>query len=63
MSKVTVAVTQMACGENSDENVEKAEKIICKSAEKGAQIILLQELFTTPYFCKDEKAEYFEYAI
>jgi N-carbamoylputrescine amidase len=63
LSEVTVAVTQMACGENSDENNGKAEKTIRKAAERGAQIILLQELFSTPYFCKDEKAEYFEYAI
>ena len=63
MSEVTVAVTQMACSENSEENIRKAESIIRQAAEKGAHIILLQELFLTPYFCKDEKAEFFEYAI
>jgi len=63
MSEIAVAVTQMSCSENSDENIEKAEKVIRAAAEKGAQIILLQELFLTPYFCKDEKGEYFEYAM
>ena len=63
MSEIAVAVTQMSCSENSDENIEKAEKAIRAAAEKGARIILLQELFLTLYFCKDEKGEYFEYAM
>ena len=33
-----------------------------RAADQGAQIILLQELFETPYFCKDQKAEYFDLA-
>ena len=55
MSEVTVAATQMACSENIDENIDKAEYLIQQAAKQGAQIILLQELFLTPYFCKDEK--------
>ena len=62
MSEVTVAATQMACSENIDENIAKAESLIRQAAKQGAQIILLQELFLTPYFCKDEKKEYFELA-
>jgi N-carbamoylputrescine amidase len=62
MSEVTIAVTQMACSEKSDDNIHKAEHLIRKAARQGAQIILLQELFLTPYFCKDEKVEYFELA-
>ena len=58
MSEVTVAATQMACSGNIDENIVKAESLIQKAANQGAQIILLQELFSTPYFCKDEKEEY-----
>lgn len=57
MSEVTVAATQMACSENIDENIDKAENLIQQAAKQGAQIILLQELFLTPYFCKDEKME------
>ncbi len=54
---VTVAATQMTCTWNIEENVSKAKEIIIEAAEKGADIILLQELFQTPYFCiqYDEK--------
>ena len=62
MPEVTVAATQMACSENSDENLNKAESLIRQAAKQGAQIILLQELFLTPYFCKDVKEEFFELA-
>ncbi|MEN8243573.1 MAG: nitrilase-related carbon-nitrogen hydrolase [Thermodesulfobacteriota bacterium] len=62
MSETTVSATQMACSENIDENIGKAERLIREAAGEGAQVILLQELFLTPYFCKDEKKEYFELA-
>ena len=62
MSEVTVAATQMACSENMDENIAKAESLIRQAVKQGAQIILLQELFLTPYFCKDENKKYFELA-
>lgn len=62
MRKVTVAATQMSCTEDIDRNIEKAEKLVREAAEKGANIILLQELFETPYFCQKEKPEYYEYA-
>lgn len=51
MSKVTVAATQMHCTWNSKENLDRAEKLIRSAAAKGAQVILIQELFETPYFC------------
>jgi len=57
MRKVTVAATQMACTENVNDNILKAEKLVRKAALEGAQIILLQELFETPYFCQTEKPE------
>ncbi|MDZ8118973.1 N-carbamoylputrescine amidase [Pontiella agarivorans] len=59
MSKVTVAVTQMTCGEDFEANIDKAEKMVREAAAQGAQIILLQELFEGPYFCKLQKYEYF----
>jgi len=62
MRRVTVAAVQMACSWNRDENVQKAETFIRQAAHRGAQIILLQELFETPYFCQKEKAEYFALA-
>lgn len=63
MRKVTVASTQMSCGWNIDENIAKAEKLVRNAASKGAQIILIQELFETPYFCQKEKPEFFNYAL
>ncbi len=53
MTSLTVAATQMACGNDRDENIANAERLVTAAAEKGAQLILLQELFETPYFCKD----------
>jgi len=62
MSTVTVAATQFACGADSDANVAKAERLVRRAAGDGAQIVLLQELFETPYFCKDQKRELFQLA-
>lgn len=62
MSTVTVAATQMACGWMLDRNLARAEGLVREAAAQGAQIILLQELFATPYFCKDQKARHFELA-
>lgn len=62
MRKVKVAATQMSCSWNIDENINKAEQLIRNAAKDGAQIILIQELFATPYFCQLEKYEYFKLA-
>lgn len=62
MREVKVAATQMSCSTNIDENISKAESLVRKAAADGAQIILLQELFETPYFCQKEKADYYVYA-
>jgi N-carbamoylputrescine amidase len=62
MSKVTVAATQMACGWDREANVARAEKLIREAARRGANVVLIQELFETPYFCKDHNARYFELA-
>jgi N-carbamoylputrescine amidase len=59
MRNVTIAATQMACGKNAAENIARAEKLVRQAAENGAQIILIQELFETPYFCQDEIHAYF----
>jgi len=62
MSEVTVAATQMACTWDRAANVAKAESLVREAAGQGAQIILIQELFETPYFCKDQKKEHFALA-
>jgi N-carbamoylputrescine amidase len=59
MRVVTVAATQMACSCNSQENLERAERLIRKAAGDGANIILLQELFLTQYFPQTEDAGFF----
>jgi len=60
--KVTVACTQMACTWDIDSNIARAEALVRQAAEKGAQIILLQELFATPYFCIDIQDRHFDLA-
>ena len=59
---VKVAATQMSISWNIENNIKKADKMIEDCAKDGANIILLQELFLTPYFCQKEKYEYFELA-
>lgn len=62
MRKVKVAATQMSCDWKKEEVLNKAEKLVREAAEKGANIILLQELFETPYFCQKQKFNYFNLA-
>lgn len=59
---VTVAATQTACGWDRDANVATIERLVREAAARGARIILPQELFETPYFCKDQKQELFALA-
>jgi N-carbamoylputrescine amidase len=62
MRKVIVAATQMKCSESAEENISRAESLVREAARRGANIILLQELFETPYFCQKEKPEFYAYA-
>ena len=62
MMKIKVAATQMSCSWEIEENISKAINLIHKAAEKGANIILLQELFQTPYFCIQYDEEIFKLA-
>ena len=47
---VTFAATQFACTEDSATNIASAERVVRQAVTKGAQVILLQELFETPVF-------------
>jgi len=60
--KIKVAATQMSCSWEIEENISKAKILIDKAAKKGANIILLQELFQTPYFCIQYDEEIFKLA-
>ncbi len=62
MREVTVAATQMACSWDLDANVACAMDLVREAASKGANIILIQELFETPYFPAEEREEYFALA-
>ena len=62
MRTVTVATTQMACGWDIQQNIDTATELVTKAAKAGANIILLQELFETPYFCQVHDFDYFKLA-
>ncbi|MGA2707346.1 MAG: N-carbamoylputrescine amidase [Steroidobacteraceae bacterium] len=62
MKLITVAATQMACSWDRDANVARAEKLIRDAAARGANVVLIQELFETPYFCKDHQSRHFDLA-
>ncbi|MDR2042974.1 MAG: N-carbamoylputrescine amidase [Clostridium sp.] len=69
MRNVTVAATQFASGGNAKSNssnlsnLDTAEALVRAAAGAGADIILLQELFETDYFCQKPKEEYFALAV
>ncbi len=58
MRMVTVAATQMVSRNNLNENLAAAEALVRAAAAKGANIILLQELFETNYFCQKPLEQY-----
>ncbi|MGB9141669.1 MAG: N-carbamoylputrescine amidase [Aestuariivirga sp.] len=62
MSKLTVAITQMASENDWKKNCDKAEALVREAKTKGAQIILLQELFDGDYFCIEQHIRYFKNA-
>jgi len=62
VTQVTVAATQMACSWDIEANLARAEELVREAAAKGANVVLLQELFATPYFCPDQKQEHFALA-
>ncbi|CAN5620958.1 carbon-nitrogen hydrolase [soil metagenome] len=58
-NKVTIGLVQHACSDQIEENMAAAERGIRAAAAKGAQIICLQELFRSVYFCQVEDHKYF----
>jgi len=58
----TIGLVQMSCGVDPAENLEKAVWKIREAAGRGAQIVCLQELFRSQYFCREENAELFALA-
>lgn len=60
--KVKIGTVQMSCTQSPQENLEKAVARIREAAAKGAQVVCLQELFTSLYFCDVEDYENFKLA-
>ncbi|MCB0601660.1 MAG: carbon-nitrogen hydrolase [Saprospiraceae bacterium] len=62
MANVQVGIIQMSCVADKAQNLDKAQQRIRLAAAKGAQIICLQELFTSLYFCDEENYDNFALA-
>ncbi len=62
MSLVKVAAIQLDCVADPQANLAHAEKLVRKAANEGAKIILLPELFERPYFCQEQRYDYYAYA-
>jgi N-carbamoylputrescine amidase len=58
MRSLTLAVPQFACSWDLGANLATAERLVRQAAGQGARLVLLQELFATPYFCITERSEY-----
>lgn len=59
---LVVAVTQFSCSWDLEANLATAERVVRSAAAQGARLVLLQELFATPYFCIEQDPQYFELA-
>ncbi len=59
---VKAAITQFSMSKKKEENFQKAENLVQKAAESGANIVLLPELFGSQYFCQCEDYGNFELA-
>ena len=63
MTKVLrVGLVQQKCGESPKENLRDAKEAVITAADSGAQLICLQELFSSRYFCQTEDSRNFEAA-
>jgi N-carbamoylputrescine amidase len=59
MGTVKIGLVQMSCTANKEENLQKAIEKTKEAAAQGAQIVCLQELFTSLYFCDEENYDNF----
>ena len=60
--KVKAAAIQMRCSNNVGDNIKKADEMTREAVKKGANIILLPELFERQYFCQERRYDYYDYA-
>jgi N-carbamoylputrescine amidase len=61
-SAFTIGLVQMSCSVDPDANLQKTIRGIREAAARGAEIVCLQELFRSRYFCREENAELFNLA-
>lgn len=60
---ITAAVIQQAIeGNNKEENLDRTEVLVREAVDQGAELVVLQELHATQYFCQKESADYFDLA-
>lgn len=62
MRNVTVGATQMKCTDVVADNIRNGERLVREAVKKGANIVLLQELFENLYFCQKQVEDYFKLA-
>jgi len=62
MRTVTLAATQFACSWDARANIDRAKSLVRAAAKAGANAVLIQELFETPYFCQDQLVDHFKLA-
>ena len=62
MEKMVLACIQMSFSWNLDDNLQRAENMVRRAAGQGADLILLPELFHTPYFCQDQDPRHYDLA-
>ena len=60
--EITVAAMQFACTWDTERNIATAERLVREAAGRGAQVILIQELFETPYFCIEQDSRHLRVA-
>jgi N-carbamoylputrescine amidase len=62
MGTVSLAALQFSCGWDRDDNLAKADRLVRQAAAQGAEVVLLPELFETPYFCAVQKSSFYDLA-
>ena len=62
MREITVAAVQMSIPDTRELSIKKAEEMTREAASKGANVILLPELFETKYFCQERRYEHYNLA-
>ncbi|HEY9886354.1 MAG TPA: carbon-nitrogen hydrolase [Vampirovibrionales bacterium] len=62
LTSCQVALIQNSCSLDAKNNINKALQSIEEAGKNGSQLIVLQELFASPYFCQEENSKHFSYA-